>query len=136
MLEFQSQPPQQPEPIFPELIPLEQDPPEDYDPDTQDNTGHFPEAQANRLNKAQVMFNVFGLMYNQMVLKTIRETEKPLPDGKKHKTIYDPETNERVSVDLDENGNEIPETLHYNKQLSNRNRWLKKLLKPKKKESN
>lgn len=43
MLEFQSQYPAQPEPVFPNLIPLEQDLPEDYDPDTQDNTGHFPD---------------------------------------------------------------------------------------------
>lgn len=70
MLELQTQyPPVQPEPIFPELTPLEQDPPEDYDPETQDNTGHFPEQQASGVNRFFIMQNLFQMTTGEMLLK-------------------------------------------------------------------
>ncbi len=58
-----------PEPVFPELIPLVQDKPEEYDPETQDNTGHFPEKeeQADALARIQIMQNVFQMSASEMI---------------------------------------------------------------------
>jgi hypothetical protein len=53
--------------------------------------------------------------------------EKTRPDGTGHKTWYDPETNSRMSWDVDENGDYKPGTGHVvpDQSKTHVNRWDK-----------